>query len=71
MLFFSPEILQHLPYDEKADVWAAGCLLYQMATLKPPFYSSNMLQLATKVAYCKRGSHNAVCSFRNWGTSNY
>lgn len=46
---YSPEILQHLPYGEKADIWAAGCLLYQMATLDPPFYSSNLLQLATKV----------------------
>jgi len=45
----SPEIIQNLPYGEKADVWSLGCLLYQMCTLKPPFYSSNMLTLATKV----------------------
>ncbi|XP_028393171.1 serine/threonine-protein kinase Nek10-like [Dendronephthya gigantea] len=49
MLYWCPEILQHLPYGEKADVWAAGCLLYQMATLRPPFYSSNLLHLATKI----------------------
>jgi len=46
---FSPEIIQNLPYGEKADVWSLGCLLYQMSTLNPPFYSSNMLTLATKV----------------------
>ena len=46
---FSPEVIQSQPYGEKADVWASGCILYQMATLKPPFYSSNMLALATKV----------------------
>lgn len=45
----SPEIIQNLPYGEKADVWSLGCLLYQMCTLKPVFYSSNMLTLATKV----------------------
>ena len=46
---FSPEVVQSQPYGEKADVWASGCILYQMATLQPPFYSSNMLALATKV----------------------
>lgn len=51
-LICSPQIVQHLPYGEKADVWAAGCLLYQMATLRPPFYSSNLLHLATKVGPC-------------------
>jgi len=45
----SPEIIQNLPYGEKADVWSLGCLLYQMCCLRPPFYSSNMLTLATKV----------------------
>ena len=48
-LCFSPEVVQSQPYGEKADVWASGCILYQMATLEPPFYSSNMLALATKV----------------------
>lgn len=45
----SPEVVKCEPYGEKADVWAAGCILYQMATLNPPFYSINMLALAAKV----------------------
>lgn len=45
----SPEVVKSEPYGEKADVWAAGCILYQMATLNPPFYSTNMLSLATKI----------------------
>uniref|UniRef100_Q6ZWH5-7 Isoform 7 of Serine/threonine-protein kinase Nek10 n=1 Tax=Homo sapiens TaxID=9606 RepID=Q6ZWH5-7 len=44
-----PEVLKSEPYGEKADVWAVGCILYQMATLSPPFYSTNMLSLATKI----------------------
>ena len=47
----SPEIIQSLPYGEKADIWSLGCLLYQMSTLQPPFHSSNMLTLANKVRY--------------------
>ncbi|XP_029306527.1 LOW QUALITY PROTEIN: serine/threonine-protein kinase Nek10 [Cottoperca gobio] len=49
ILYSCPEVVKNEPYGEKADVWALGCLLYQMATLQPPFYSSNMLSLASKI----------------------
>ncbi|KAJ7985422.1 hypothetical protein DPEC_G00351880 [Dallia pectoralis] len=49
ILYSCPEIVKCEPYGEKADVWAVGCILYQMATLQPPFYSSNMLSLVTKI----------------------
>ncbi|XP_039199649.1 serine/threonine-protein kinase Nek10 isoform X5 [Crotalus tigris] len=49
ILYSCPEVVKSEPYGEKADVWAAGCVLYQMATLNPPFYSTNMLSLATKI----------------------
>ncbi|XP_072042766.1 serine/threonine-protein kinase Nek10-like [Amphiura filiformis] len=49
ILYNCPEIIQNLPYGEKSDVWAVGCILYQMCTLQPPFYSSNMLALASKI----------------------
>lgn len=46
----SPELVQNEEYNEKADIWAAGCILYEMAALKAPFHSSNnILALATKV----------------------
>ncbi|KAL5007557.1 hypothetical protein ScPMuIL_016363 [Solemya velum] len=49
ILYSCPEIVQNQPYGEKADIWALGCILYQMCTLRPPFFSSNMLTLATKI----------------------
>ncbi|XP_056098619.1 serine/threonine-protein kinase Nek10 [Rhinichthys klamathensis goyatoka] len=49
ILYCCPEIVKSEPYGEKADVWAAGCVLYQTVTLTPPFYSANMLSLATKI----------------------
>ncbi|ESO87353.1 hypothetical protein LOTGIDRAFT_146005, partial [Lottia gigantea] len=49
ILYSCPEIVQHKPYGEKADIWAFGCILYQLCTLQPPFYSSNMLSLVTKI----------------------
>ncbi|KAM3614620.1 uncharacterized protein V6R79_017006 [Siganus canaliculatus] len=49
VLYSCPEVVKNEPYGEKADVWALGCVLYQMAALQPPFYSSNMLSLASKI----------------------
>ncbi|KAJ8024745.1 Serine/threonine-protein kinase Nek10 [Holothuria leucospilota] len=49
ILYSCPELVQNLPYSDKADVWAIGCILYQMCKLEPPFFSSNMLSLATKI----------------------
>ncbi|XP_019958985.2 serine/threonine-protein kinase Nek10 isoform X1 [Paralichthys olivaceus] len=49
ILYSCPEVVKNEPYGEKADIWALGCILYQMATLHPPFYSSNMLSLASKI----------------------
>ena len=49
VFLFSPEIVQDHPYGEKADIWALGCILYQMCTLSPPFSTSNMLALASRI----------------------
>nr|XP_049585588.1 serine/threonine-protein kinase Nek10 isoform X4 [Syngnathus scovelli] len=49
ILYSCPEVVKNEPYGEKADIWALGCILYQMAALEPPFYSNNMLSLASKI----------------------
>lgn len=35
--YTAPEILQQLPYTEKADVWSLGCVVYELCTLRRPF----------------------------------
>ena len=38
-IYLSPEMIKHQPYDYKVDIWAIGCVLYNLAALRPPFYS--------------------------------
>lgn len=52
MAYWCPELVQNEPYTEKVDVWAAGCLLYQMAALCYPFHSPNLLKLAQQIVEC-------------------
>ena len=35
--YCSPEVWQGRPYNFKSDVWSAGCVLYEMCELRPPF----------------------------------
>jgi len=37
------------PYDTKSDVWALGCLMFELASLKPPFQAANQTLLARKI----------------------
>ncbi|VDN10847.1 unnamed protein product [Dibothriocephalus latus] len=32
--YLSPEICENKPYNNKSDIWALGCVLYELTTLK-------------------------------------
>ena len=59
VLYQCPEIIQHEQYGEKADVWSLGCILYQMAMLRPPFGGGNPLIVATAIVEGKYPPLNA------------
>eukprot|EP01066_Platyproteum_vivax_P003010 Platyproteum_vivax@DN13907_c0_g1_i1.p1 len=47
--YMSPEQIERSSYGDKSDIWSAGCLLYEMAALRPPFEAENQYQLAAKI----------------------
>jgi serine/threonine protein kinase len=47
--YMSPEMFSNQAYDYKSDVWALGCVLYEMATLDHPFDANSLQALGAKV----------------------
>ncbi|XP_063426870.1 serine/threonine-protein kinase Nek9-like [Mytilus trossulus] len=47
--YMSPEIIQGEKYDHKTDIWALGCVLYELLTFKRVFQATNQLRLAYEI----------------------
>ena len=49
ILYSCPEIVQSRPYTDKADIWALGCIIYELMTFSQPFSAGNPLTVAKKI----------------------
>ena len=47
--YLSPEICEEKPYNDKSDVWALGCILYELITYKHPFDAKSQGALILKI----------------------
>eukprot|EP00916_Digyalum_oweni_P006044 GHVL01010415.1.p1 GENE.GHVL01010415.1~~GHVL01010415.1.p1 ORF type:complete len:1038 (+),score=180.08 GHVL01010415.1:374-3115(+) len=49
--YMAPEMCENRPYTFKSDVWALGCVLYEICTLKSAFEGDNFLSLVWNIAF--------------------
>ena len=47
--YMSPEICAAERYTSKSDIWAVGCIIYELCTKEPPFNAQTHLQLVNKI----------------------
>lgn len=47
--YMSPELFSNKPYNHKSDVWALGCCVYEMCTLRHAFNAKDMSSLVYKI----------------------
>ncbi|XP_034111441.1 3-phosphoinositide-dependent protein kinase 1 isoform X3 [Drosophila albomicans] len=50
--YVSPEVLQNGPITPAADLWAFGCIIYQMISGLPPFRGSNDYVIFKEILGC-------------------
>ena len=51
--FMCPELCENKKYSNKCDVWALGCILYELVTLEKPFQAQNIQLLNYKISVGK------------------
>ena len=50
----SPEVCENKPYSKPSDIWAMGCVLYEMCMLRHAFDANNLLGLVWKIVQQKQ-----------------
>ena len=50
--YMAPEILRGQDYDEKADIWSMGCVVYELCTLEQAFSGGNIGVTITSIKKC-------------------
>ncbi|XP_027378508.1 serine/threonine-protein kinase ULK4 isoform X3 [Bos indicus x Bos taurus] len=51
LIYTAPEIVRGTDFSITSDLWSLGCLLYEMFSGKPPFFSECVSELIEKICY--------------------
>lgn len=57
------ELIKGTKYDRKSDIWALGCLVYELCAMSPPFIGSNIKQLGTSIKEGRCGYHHSLSKY--------
>lgn len=57
--YMSPELISEDNYTHKSDIWALGCIVYELCKLAPPFNAQNLHSLGNKI---KEGRYTPIPS---------
>jgi len=49
VLYLAPEVVMEQPYDNRADLYAIGAVLYELLTGRPPFASHDPLAVLSQI----------------------
>ncbi|XP_067416937.1 serine/threonine-protein kinase ULK4 isoform X2 [Emydura macquarii macquarii] len=50
-VYTSPEAIKGADFSIASDLWSLGCLLYEMFSGRPPFFSENVSELVQQILY--------------------
>ena len=53
--YLSPELCMGSPYGAKADIWAVGCIAFELLALRLPFEATNIAMLVMRIVQGQRG----------------
>lgn len=51
--YLAPEVLKKEAYGKVCDWWSFGCVIYEMLTALPPFYSKQRTEIYDKIKYAE------------------
>jgi NIMA (never in mitosis gene a)-related kinase len=60
--YMSPEVCQDLPYNRKSDIWALGCVIFELCALSPAFGGSNLMSIVGRIVAGTPPALPARCS---------
>ncbi|XP_028606902.2 serine/threonine-protein kinase ULK4 isoform X1 [Podarcis muralis] len=49
--YIAPEVIEGSDFSIASDLWALGCLLYEMFSGRPPFFSESVTELAEQILH--------------------
>ena len=65
-IYMAPEMIKGEQYNNKVDIWALGCIIYELFTLNICFESNSLLGFVNKILYKKHGKIDLNKYYNKW-----